>query len=173
MESIREPDPAPSLKDKPKDKLKAARQIAINPELFDWPSDSPALKASQCQHCGTLAFPQSKSCMACGSEEVAVRELPASGSLWTYTVQRFMPKSPYNSDETPKTYRPYGIGYVELGGAIRVETRIPLEEGAELALDTPMALGFYVHRTEDDGTQVMNYHFTPVVAESGQTESAA
>jgi uncharacterized OB-fold protein len=138
-----------------------SKQRPIDPLLFDWPTSAPALKCSICQACGVRAFPVNKSCTACGSEEVAIAELPRTGRLWTYTIQHFMPKAPYCSDETPETFKPFAVGYVELEGALCVETRIPLDSGPSLILDMPMELAFYRHRTEADGIEIINYEFRP------------
>jgi uncharacterized OB-fold protein len=76
-----------------------------------------------------------------------------------------MPKSPYLSSETPATFRPYGLGYVELPGALRVETRLAEIDPATLRIGQEMEFVVYVHRTEADGTEVMNYAFRPVKRE--------
>jgi len=140
---------------------KLPEQRAIDSILFDWPAESPALKCSICNQCGASSFPVNRSCTACGSEEVVIKELPRRGRLWTFTVQHFMPKEPYRSDEVPETFRPFAIGYVELEGSIRIETRIPLASSSPLAIDMPLELGFYKHRTEPDGSEIINYEFRP------------
>ena len=76
-----------------------------------------------------------------------------------------MPKSPYLSSETAATFRPYGLGYVELPGALRVETRLAEIDTATLRIGQQMEFVVYVHRTEPDGTEVMNYAFRPVIRE--------
>jgi uncharacterized OB-fold protein len=140
----------------------ALKQRAIDPMLFDWPADSPALKASRCRQCGALAFPVNASCMACGSADVSIERLPERGTLWTWTIQRFMPKPPFSSSETAETFEPFGIGYVELPGAMRIETRLTRNDPAKLAIGAQVALSFYVHRVDPDGTEVVNYAFAPV-----------
>jgi len=41
-------------------------------------------------------------------------ELPPSGTLWSYTVQRFRPKSPpYRG---PEPFEPYALGYIHPTG---------------------------------------------------------
>ncbi|GAB3890852.1 hypothetical protein GCM10029964_063060 [Kibdelosporangium lantanae] len=45
--------------------------------------------------------------------------LPAEGSLWTWTVQRFAPKSPPYVPP-PDGFRPFAVGYVEIAGGPRV-----------------------------------------------------
>lgn len=138
------------------------RQRELDPTLFNLASPQPALLASQCRHCNEMAFPVNKSCIACGSLDVEVRELPRRGKLWTWTIQSFMPKEPYHSDETPATFKPYGMGYVELDGAIRVETRLTENDPARLKIGADCELVFYTHRTDADGTEVINYAFKPV-----------
>ena len=48
--------------------------------------------------------------------------LPAEGRLWSWTVQRFRPKSPPYAG--PEAFEPYAVGYVELDGALIVESRL-------------------------------------------------
>ena len=102
------------------------------------------------------------SCTACGGEDLEQFELPRQGSLWAWTVQRFMPKTPYHSSETEQTFRPYGVGYIELPGALRIESRLQEGDPEKLRIGAAMELVFYVHRTEPDGTEVINYAFKPV-----------
>ena len=89
-----------------------SQQVPIAEGLFTWPSPEPALLGSRCQRCGIATFPAAQACMACSSQDVTIEELPRRGTLWTWTVQQFMPKSPYHSNETPETFKPYGVGEV-------------------------------------------------------------
>jgi uncharacterized OB-fold protein len=130
--------------------------------LFTWPSEHPALLGSRCGDCGRVAFPAQASCAACCSTDVEMEELPRQGKLWTWTVQRFMPKSPYNSGETQETFQPYGVGYVELPGAIRVEGRLTESDPEKLAIGMDMEVVFYPYRSEEDGTEIINFAFSPV-----------
>lgn len=139
-----------------------ARSRAIGRDLFAWPSQSPALLGSRCLHCGGVAFPVGASCRRCGSLETEVIELPRRGRLWAWTIQRFMPKPPYRSSEIESTFKPYGVGYVELPGALRVETRLTESDPEKLRIGAEMEFLVYVHRIEEDGTAVMNYAFRPV-----------
>lgn len=134
---------------------------AIDRALFEWPVAHPALLASRCAACGHHAFPAAASCRACGGTIVARVELPRRGRLWTWTIQRYMPKPPYRSDETPATFRPFALGYVELEGAVRVEARLLDCDPARLRIGMPMELVTYTHRTDEDGTAVVNYAFRP------------
>jgi uncharacterized protein len=139
-----------------------ARQRPIDPCLFRWPTAFPVLLASRCSRCAALAFPAGSGCTACGCSGVAVEELPRRGTLWAWTIQRFMPKPPYHSSETPQTFVPFGVGYIEFPGLLRVESRLLENDPQKLKIGSPMELQFYVHRTEQDGTDVINYAFRPI-----------
>ena len=65
---------------------------------------------------GQIVFPLPKGDPGC--EEIA---LPREGTLWSWTVQRFRPKSPPYAG--PDAFEPYAVGYVDLGSVI-VESRL-------------------------------------------------
>ncbi|MGK0499362.1 MAG: putative OB-fold protein [Oceanicoccus sp.] len=136
-------------------------KVAIAKGLFTWPAENPALLGSRCQSCGIADFPSKLSCMACGSEDVVVEELPRRGKLWTWTIQGFMPKKPYNSDETMDTFLPYGVGYIELPGAICVESRLVENTPEQLKIGMEMELVVDTFRHED-GKDVVSFAFKAV-----------
>ncbi|VVJ22185.1 conserved protein associated with acetyl-CoA C-acyltransferase [Amycolatopsis camponoti] len=53
--------------------------------------------------------------------------LPAEGVLWTWTVQRFAPKSPPYVPPGDG-FRPFALGYVELDGGPRVAAVLDVPE---------------------------------------------
>ena len=138
-----------------------SKRIPIAAGLFTWPSDNPALLASRCNGCGIASFPAAESCMACSGQDVSLEELPGRGTLCTWTVQRFMPKTPYNSGESPETFKPYGVGYVELPGGVRVEGRLTESDPGKLSIGMPMDVVFDVYRVEDNGDEVVGFFFQP------------
>lgn len=138
-----------------------ANRVPIAEGLFTWPSDNPALLGSRCLDCGTASFPAASSCMACSSQNVVVEELPRQGTLWTWTIQRFMPKSPYNSGETMETFKPFGVGYLELPGGVRVEGRLTENDPDKLTIGMLMDVVFEPFRTEDNGDEVISFFFRP------------
>ncbi|MCP5192042.1 MAG: OB-fold domain-containing protein [Pseudomonadales bacterium] len=139
-----------------------SNRLPIAEGLFTWPAKKPALLGSRCDRCGIASFPAARSCMACGSQEVTVEELPSRGTLWTWTVQQFMPKSPYNSGETPETFRPYGVGYLELPGGVRVEGRLTESDPRKLRVGMAMDVVFDTWRTEPNGDEIVSFFFQPV-----------
>jgi uncharacterized OB-fold protein len=138
-----------------------SKQIPIAEGLFTWPAAQPALLGSRCNDCGIVSFPAAQSCMACSSQDVTVEELPRRGTLWTWTVQRFMPKAPYNSGETEQTFQPYGVGYVELPGGVRVEGRLTENDPAKLQIGMAMEVVFEPYRHEANGDEVIGFFFRP------------
>ena len=59
----------------------------------------------------------------------------------------------------------FGSGWAWLvldGGALRVETRLLENDPDRLRIGAEMELAFYTHRTEPDGTEIVNYAFKPV-----------
>ena len=89
-------------------------------------------------------------------------ELERRGTLWTYTVQSFLPtKPPYDGPETPETFKPFAVGYVELPDQTRVEARIKTRDVERLRVGMEMELVVekYVER---EGKDVMAFFFKPV-----------
>lgn len=105
--------------------------------LFTWPADEPRLIGSACSDCGVATFPAQVSCPACTSVAVEERLLARTGTLWTWTVQGFRPKAPYAG---PDEFEPYGVGYVELPGEVRVEARLTVADPARLGIGMRMEL---------------------------------
>ncbi|MEM9255024.1 MAG: Zn-ribbon domain-containing OB-fold protein [Pseudomonadota bacterium] len=138
-----------------------SKKVPIADGLFTWPASSPALLGSRCSDCGTVMFPAANACMACSSQNVEIEELPRRGTLWTWTVQRFMPKTPYNSGETPETFKPYGVGYVELDGCVRVEGRLTECDPDNLRIGMDMEVVFDTFRVDDNGDEVVSFYFRP------------
>src|SRR5207244_12716509 len=91
--------------------------------------------------CGVVTFPSRASRPSCTSTDVRDAELSSRGTLWTWTIQRFRPKSPpYAGRDTPETFEPYGVGYVELAGEVRVESRLTVNDPQRLRIGMPMQL---------------------------------
>lgn len=88
--------------------------------------------------------------------------LPRRGTLWTFTTQEFLPKEPYASGETQETFRPYGVGLVQLGDEVRVEARLTESHADALHIGMEVELDVVPFRTDDDGTEVVTFAFRPV-----------
>ena len=69
-------------------------QRCVADGLFEWPSDEPKVRASRCDTCAFVTFPAQDACPSCGGEAVTPTQLSRTGTLWTWTRQRFQPKNP-------------------------------------------------------------------------------
>ena len=101
---------------------------------------------------GRIVFP-------CPSDE-AFEPIPLSprGTLWSYTVQRFRPKTPpYRG---PEAFEPFALGYVELAGEVIVETRIVDVPFEALEIGMPMVATAVPLGADDGGEPRLIYAFT-------------
>lgn len=88
--------------------------------------DPLVLAGSRCATCTTVQFPSARQCAHCAGEDLIRIDLPTSGRVWTWTVQRFAPKAPY----VPPAggFVPYAVGYVDLGDVL-VESLLTYGDG--------------------------------------------
>jgi uncharacterized OB-fold protein len=141
-------------------------QIPVTEGLFTWPSDAPQLIGGRCITCGTATFPRQPGCSRCTGTDIVDELLPRRGRLWTWTIQGFLPKSPpYAGSETAKDFRPYGVGYVELADAVKVETRLTTADPGVLQIGMEMELVVIPFTRDDQGRDVMTFAFAPIEKE--------
>ncbi len=112
----------------------------IDPDVIGGTSEEPRLIGSACARCGTVTFPRQRSCPRCTSEDVQARELATRGELWSWTIQCFAPKAPPYLPGGVEGFEPYGVGYVELPGEVRVEARLTESDPDRLRIGMPMDL---------------------------------
>lgn len=99
--------------------------------------------------------------------ETETVELGRRGTLWTWTVQGFPPKSPpYIGNADPKTFTPFGVGYVELPGEVKVETRLTEADPSKLTIGMEMEMVVVPLGTDADGNEIVTFAFAPVEEES-------
>jgi uncharacterized OB-fold protein len=91
---------------------------------------------------------------------MADHRLPRRGRLWAWTTQAFPPPSPPYAGPTGDSFVPYGVGYVQLGGEVKVETRLTETNGLQIGMD--MELVLVPFRTDDQGNEVVTFAFRPV-----------
>ena len=107
---------------------------------------------------GKIVFPMPHGAEAARYEPVA---LSSEGTLWSWSVQRFLPKSPpYMGTETLETFQPFVFGYVELPGQVIVETRIANAEPDTLRIGMPMKMTLVDFDHKDKGV-VKTFAFEP------------
>lgn len=118
--------------------LTSARPVAEG--LFVDAGGEVRLVGSQCEDCGVVTFPRQSSCPRCTSLCVRERLLGREGTLWSWTIQSFPPKSPPYPLEDPDRFQPYGVGYVELPGEVRVEALLTVADPDMLRIGMPLEL---------------------------------
>lgn len=126
----------------------------ISDRLLDVrPDGGPVLLAGRDRGDGRLVFP-----LPADIERFDRIELPDRGSLWSFTIQRFRPKSPPYAG--PEAFQPYAVGYVALGDAIIVESRLVGTAFEELRIGMSLRLTLepFVLAT---GETRLTYAFTP------------
>ena len=110
----------------------------VAPGLFT-EDPEPRLIGSRCRDCGVMTFPTQADCPRCNGDGMDEALFDRRGTLWTFTVQNFIPKSPpYAIVETEDTFVPYGVGYVEFDGQARVEGRLTENDPAKLRIGMEM-----------------------------------
>ena len=98
----------------------------------------PRLIGSQCERCGTVTFPRQGSCPRCTSEDVRERLLARAARCGPGRSSASSPsRRPTRAGED---FEPYAVGYVELPGEVRVETRLTESDPEELEIGMPMEL---------------------------------
>jgi uncharacterized OB-fold protein len=118
------------------------------------------LIGSRCARCGVVAFPRQSSCPKCTSLNVDEHLLKRRGTLWSWTIQCFAPKSPPYAAADPDAFRPYGVGYIELPDEVRVEARLTECDPDRLQIGMPMELTL-VPAPGGEASGVVTYAFEP------------
>ncbi len=140
-----------------------ARPIADG--LFTWPDAEPRLIGSRCEDCGAVTFPEQDSCPRCTGTNVTRHLLSRTGTLWTWTVQGFRPKSP--PYEGPVEFEPYPVGYVELPGEVKVETLLVDVSPGQLRIGMEMELAIVPFRSSVSDEPLVTFAFRPLDATGG------
>src|SRR4051794_27466591 len=132
------------------------RQRPVAEGLF---TSEPRLIGGRCEDCGLVSFPRARSCARCGAGRIGEPFPPRRGRLWPSPVQASPPKSPPYAGDEP--FEPYGVGYVELHGEIRVEARLTEADPARLQVGMEMELVLVPFR-RDGGEEVVTFAFRPL-----------
>jgi uncharacterized OB-fold protein len=136
----------------------AVAAVPVADGLFTWGAEPPRLIGSRCPACGATTFPKQPTCPRCTRPDMEERLLSPTGTLWTFTVQGFRPKSPYAG---PEDFEPYGVGYVELPDGVMVEARLTENDPERLEIGGPMELVIVPFGRRGDGTELVTFAFAP------------
>ena len=145
--------------------------VAVADGIFEIRDGKPVLLGTRCTNCGNHMFPRQTGCPRCLFNEQEDVELATRGTLWTWTVQAFPPKAPPYLGPVGDDFEPYGVGYVELPGQLRVEGRLTISDPEQLQIGMEMELVLDPLCIDDDGNQVVTYAFAP--KQSATSEGAS
>lgn len=116
----------------------------------------PRLIGARDRETGRIVFP-----MPTGSEAARYDPYPLKreGRIWSWSVQRFQPKSPpYIGDEP---FEPFAFAYVELPGEVIVEARLTGFAFDALDCGLPVRLTTLPFATTPDGASLYTFAFEP------------
>lgn len=116
----------------------------------------PRLIGGRDRETGRIVFP-----MPSGGEAERFDAVPLAreGTIWSWTVQRFAPKSPPYAGSEP--FEPFALAYVELPGEVIVESRLTGFDFARLDCGLAVRLTTVVFGQSSDGTALTTYAFEP------------
>lgn len=132
--------------------------------------DRPSLLGSRCVNCGEVFFASGGGCTRCCSTQLEACELGGEGVLWSWTIQGFLPKSPYNSGETEADFRPYGVGYVEMPCGMKVESRLTVADPQALRIGMAVELTLVPYGSDAQGQPLFTFAFAPGALQGARHE---
>jgi uncharacterized OB-fold protein len=141
---------------------KAKKKVPIIAGLFTWPSDEPRLIGSRCPVCGSVQFPKSNVCdnPDCDhSKEPEEILLSPEGTLYSYTIQRYDLRPPFDYHKAP-----YAIGAVELPEGIIVVGRLTTTDEEKLKIGMRVMLKVDELYSDEENIY-LTYFFKPVTEE--------
>ncbi len=138
--------------------------------LVEQTPEGPRLIGTRCAGCNTLYFPQKSSCANPGCDEKSPQpaHLPAAGTLYSYTIQRYQPPSLFRIDD----WQPYIIGLVELGEGVRVMAMLTGIEEDQLRIGMDLQLVTQPLYTDSEKGEVRTFKFAPTGKFAPAGESA-
>lgn len=113
----------------------------------------PRLIGGQDRESGRIVFP----CPT--GDRFAPIPLSRTGTLWSYTIQRYRPKSPPYAG--PEAFRPWPVGYVELPGQVIVEARLTNVDFDAITIGMPLEM-ILIPLDPDAADPVLIYAFQPL-----------
>lgn len=128
--------------------------VPIAARLIDFDAGgAPTLLGGRDRVSGRLVFP-----LPDDADRFERVLLPDRGALWSWTIQRFRPKSPPYAG--PLAFTPYAVGYVALDQAIIVESRLVDVAFEDLRIGLPLRLTTERFTLENGETR-LTFAFAP------------
>lgn len=115
----------------------------------------PALIGGRHRVSGRILFPCPH-----GNADYDRMILPHRGTLWSWTVQRYRPKTPPYAG--PEDFTPFALGYVELPGAVIVEAPFANVAFEDLRIGMEMETVIIPLNHDAQGRTIRTFAFAPV-----------
>lgn len=131
----------------------------VCPAVIGGTAEQPTLLGNRCRACGEPFFPAARGCTRCSSADLEPFELGDTGTLWSWTIQLFQPKAPFDGVDPGGSFQPYGIGYVEMPCGLKVETRLAAEGEPHFAIGQAMRLVLQAYRKDASAQHLYTYAF--------------
>jgi len=113
----------------------------------------PRLIGGRDRETGRIVFPCPE------GERYEAYPLSRTGTVWSYTIQRYRPKSPPYAG--PEAFKPWPVAYVELPGEVIVETRLTDIPFEAIRIGMPVELT-QIRLDPDAQDSVLIHAFKPV-----------
>ncbi|MEO0549273.1 MAG: OB-fold domain-containing protein [Pseudomonadota bacterium] len=136
--------------------------LMVSDDLVAETNDGFALIGGKSKSSEKYAFPMPTGADADYYDAVPLKR---QGTLWSYTVQRFPPKTPYIGAQDPATFKPYIVGYIELREQVIVEGYIVNADLDQLHIGAELQVTVTAFTKNEDGEPVHIYAFEPVPKE--------
>jgi uncharacterized protein len=133
-------------------------------DVFTWPADEPKLIGARCTECAAVTFPSQSRCPRCSTSSMEDLELPTRGTLVSWTTQGFPPAVDYMNDPTGASFVPFGVGLVQLGDVVRVESRLTENDPDKLDFGMDVELTVIPFYTDENGDEIVTFAFAPTGA---------
>ncbi len=114
----------------------------------------PHLLVSCCDECGARAFPARERCARCCGQKQSLREAPADGTLYSYTVVRELGK-------LREGFVAYALGQVDLADDLRV-MGIILGSPENVEIGMRLRTNLLPQGNDEEGSPLVGYGFAPV-----------
>ena len=116
----------------------------------------PTLQGGRQKDTGEFIFPLPETV----HDNIEIVPLERTGTVWSYTVQRFPPKSPpYNHGEE---FTPYIVAYVSLADQLMIETRLIDVAIEEVEIGMQVELTLMDFKRLNDGETEQIHAFRPL-----------
>jgi len=119
--------------------------------------DAVHLAGSTCNTCGIALFGERHRCENCSSRDLRPAVFAPTGTIFTYTVQRYPPPQPH---AVPEPWTPRPLAWIDLDKGPRVMGVVDCEPET-VAIGSRVRLRCEIGWIDAEGCKVVSYKFEP------------